>query len=67
MSPQVGQPVQVHVPDSGKPDRLSAALINNVDAGGTVDLSDGKANVVYVEIGGTPPTGVIYAQEIALA
>jgi hypothetical protein len=68
MSPQVGQPVQVHVPDTPpKPDRLSAAQIKEVNTDGTVDLTDGKTNVAYVEVGGTAPVGVNFAQEIALA
>jgi len=71
-SPQVAQPVQ-YVTLTGSGAGAHPAVVRTVTGPATVDLvalSTSNAivtSVPYVEVGGTPPSGVAYAQEITLA
>jgi hypothetical protein len=71
MQAQIGQPVQVITPgDAQRP--VKDGQIRKIEANGTVDVVSINASstfqdLPYVEVGGTPPVGVNYAQEISLA
>lgn len=80
MQAQIGTPGQVvHVQGtngSGAPSSTRAATVTELNGNGTVTArrpgaTNDNTNLVYVEVGGTPPAndadGIDYFQEIAVA
>lgn len=69
MSPQIGQTGQIKLADG----QVKPGVVLAVDSATQVDVlrlattNTNAQNLPYVEVGGTPPAGVDYFQEISVA